>query len=96
MVVAVVYAVLVWIYVALANPRYLEAFYTRYVERAVAGAQSVAEREQLTLAAERMRDFILDPLSQALLQFGTVLVLALLVGILVAVVVKPAAYRRVV
>lgn len=88
-VVAVVYAILVWIYVALINPRYLEEFYTRYVERATEGVQTAAERNELIVAAERMRDFILDPLSQSLVQFGTVLVIALLTGLLVAVFVNP-------
>lgn len=86
---AIVYGVIAWIYFALIDTTYLGRFYEQYVERARELATSPAEREQLVAAAEKMKDFVMDPFSQAMVQFGTVLMLGLLTGLIVSVVARP-------
>lgn len=86
---AIVYGAFAWIYFAFIDTGYLGRFYAQYVERARALAASPAEREQLVAAAEKMKDFVMDPFSQAMVQFGTVLMLGLLTGLIVSVVTRP-------
>lgn len=86
---AIVYGVIAWIYFLLIDTTYLGRFYAQYVERARALATSPAEREQLVAAAEKMKDFVTDPFSQSMVQFGTVLMLGLLIGLIVSVVTRP-------
>lgn len=91
---ALVYGLITWLYFAVINPQHLERFYDAYLERARTNAATEAEREQMITAAERMRDFIMDPFSQAMVQFGTVLMIALLVGILTAAFARPGIHPR--
>lgn len=86
---ALVYGVIAWLYFVIIDTSYLERFYGEYIERAAALSTSPAEREQLIAAAEEMKDFVMDPLAQAMVQFGTVLVLGLLTGLIVSVLTRP-------
>lgn len=86
---AMVYGVIAWLYFAFIDTGYLGRFYEQYVERARALATSPAEHEQLVAAAEEMKDFVMDPFSQAMVQFGTVLMLGLLTGVIVSIVARP-------
>lgn len=86
---AITYGAIAWLYFAFIDPDYLRRFYARYVERARDLASSPAEQEQLVAAAEKMKDFVMDPFSQAMVQFGTVLMLGLLTGLIVSVVTRP-------
>lgn len=79
-----VHAATAWIYLAWINPAHLERMYAEYLRRANDAAAGAEDREQLLAHAEQMRDFILDPLSQAMMQFGSVLMIALLSGLLAA------------
>lgn len=86
---AMTYGIIAWLYFAFIDPDHLHRFYAQYVERARDLASSPAEQEQLVAAAEKMKDFVMDPFSQAMVQFGTVLMLGLLTGLIVSVVTRP-------
>ena len=88
---AIVHGVIAWLYFAVIDPRYLERFYAQYLERARDLAADASGNEQLVASAGKMKDFILDPFSQAMVQFGTVLMLGVLVSVVVAALVKPRA-----
>lgn len=86
---AVIYGAIAWLYFAVLDRDYLARFYQGYLERARELALAEGGSEQLVADAERMKDFILDPVSQALVQFGTVLMIGLLTGVVVAALVRP-------
>ena len=79
-----VYSAIVWLYLAWLDPAYLERMHAEYMQRAVRSAASAEHGDQVLASAERMRDFILDPLSQAMMQFGTALMIALITGLMAA------------
>lgn len=87
--VALVSSVIAWLHFAVLDPGYLDHFYARYVERVQAAATTPQESAQMLAAAERMKGFILDPFSQAMVQFGTVLMTGLLAGVPVTALVRP-------
>lgn len=84
MVVAVTYGIVAWIGFAVIDPDYLARFYAEYVERARATGNP-----ELVAGAEQMKPFILDPLSQAMVQFGTTLLFAVLGALATAALVRP-------
>jgi len=86
---AVVYGITTWLHFTVIDTNYLSRFYAQYLERVRAKATTPEESEQLIVAAERMKDFVMDPLSQAMVQFGTVLMLGLLTGVIVTALMKP-------
>lgn len=88
-VVSLVYAALAWFYFAVLNPAYLGEFYIRYIERAERQAETVEQRERLLANAVQMKEFVTDPASQAIVQFGTGLMITLLVAIAVAMFTTP-------
>lgn len=85
LVVSVSYGVSAWLYFAVIEPDYLAAFYAEYLARARAtGDPAFVEN------AERMKSFVLDPLSQAMVQFGTTLLISVLAALGTAWLVRPA------
>lgn len=84
LVVAVAYGIFAWLSFAVIDPEYLSRFYAEYLERARAAGDA-----QLLANAERMKPFILNPLSQAMVQFGTTLFFAVLAALAAAALVKP-------
>ncbi|HEX6930251.1 MAG TPA: DUF4199 family protein [Gammaproteobacteria bacterium] len=86
---ALAYGLTSWLHYAVIDREYLERFYLQYVERARAAAASPEEARKLLAAAGRMKEFITDPFSQAMVQFGTVLMIALLTGLIVAGFARP-------
>lgn len=88
---AVSFGLASWLDFAIIEPDHLQNFYAQYLERASAQATTETERAEFIAAAERMKDFILDPLSQATVQFGTLLMISLLTGLVVAAI---AAHRH--
>lgn len=83
------HAAAAWLYLAWINPARLERLYQEYLRRAEQAAASVEQREQVLAHAEQMRDFFLDPLSQAMMQFGTALIVVLLTALLAARLARP-------
>lgn len=86
--VALVSGVIAWLHFVLLDPGYLEHFYQQYLERAQAAATTPEDAAQMRAAAGRMKGFITDPFSQAMVQFGTVLMAGLLAGVPVAALVR--------
>lgn len=86
---AFVSGLVAWLHYALIDREYLERFYLEYVERARTAAASPEEAKQLLAAAGQMKEFVTDPFSQAMVQFGTVLMVSLLTGLIVTVLSKP-------
>ncbi|HEX7031137.1 MAG TPA: DUF4199 family protein [Gammaproteobacteria bacterium] len=81
---AIVHGLASWLHYAVIDREFLQRFYLQYVERVKAAAASPEETRRMLAAAEQMKDFITDPFSQAMLQFGTALMIALLTGLLAA------------
>lgn len=81
---AIVHGLASWLHYAVIDREFLQRFYLQYVERVKAAAASPEETRQMLAAAEQMKGFITDPFSQAMLQFGTALMIALLTGLLAA------------
>src|SRR5690606_19919296 len=70
---ALVGGIIAWLHYAVLDPGYLEHFYQQYLDRAQAAAATPEDVTQMREAAERMKHFITDPLSRAMVQFGTLL-----------------------
>ncbi|MBW3567759.1 MAG: DUF4199 family protein [Proteobacteria bacterium] len=87
---ATVYGLMTYLHFRVIDPQYLARFHEQYIERVRGQATTAEESEQLIAAAREMEEFVMNPLSQALVQFGTVLMLGLLAGVLVALLVRRA------
>lgn len=85
---AAVYGFMTYLHFRVIDPQYLARFHEEYLERVRVQATTVEESEQLIAAVDEMKGFVMDPLSQALVQFGTVLMLGLLAGVLVALFIR--------
>lgn len=82
---AVVFGLFNWVNFTFIDTGYLDAFYARYLERARETAAPPEQLQQVLAAAEQMKGFLTDPFSQAMIQAGSVLMIALVTGVLVAV-----------
>lgn len=81
---AAAYGLAAWLHYAVIDTTFLARVYAEYLERAQGAAASAEERQQLVEAAERMKEFVMDPFAQAMVQFGTLLMIALLTGLAVS------------
>ncbi|HEX7046583.1 MAG TPA: DUF4199 domain-containing protein [Gammaproteobacteria bacterium] len=86
---SITFGLVSWLHYAVIDREFLARFYLQYTERAKAAAASPEEAQQLLAAAEQMKDFITDPFSQAMVQFGTALMISLLTGLLVTALMRP-------
>lgn len=86
---SITFGLVSWLHYAVIDREFLARFYLQYTERAKEAASSPEEAQQLLAAAEQMKDFITDPFSQAMVQFGSALMISLVTGLLVTALIKP-------
>lgn len=88
---AAVAAVFSWVYFAWLEPDYLQRFFEYYVEQMRANAESALAFEQQLTALNQSKDFFLNPVSQAVVLFGTILMIGILLSPVTAWLFRPRA-----